>query len=153
MKKLGYRCECVSEWIKEEIFSGNFNITQDQIYIFAKQHRKQFILRDKGLDFIITDSPLLLSSFYGEKYSTTSPILNQLIFQEFYKFNNVNFLLKRTVPFDTLGRVESEEQSDQDYKNLISFLNKNNVRYNDILEAEKTNQILKILTTLGCINV
>ena len=80
-------------------------------------------------------------------------MLNQLIFQEFYKFNNINFLLKRTVPFDTLGRVESEEQSDQDYKNLISFLNKNNVRYNDILEAEKTNQIIKILTTLGCINV
>jgi hypothetical protein len=80
-------------------------------------------------------------------------VLNQLIFQEFYKFNNINFLLKRTVPFDTLGRVESEEQSDQDYKNLISFLNKNNVRYNDILEAEKTNQIIKILTNLGCINV
>ncbi len=80
-------------------------------------------------------------------------MLNQLIFQEFYKFNNINFLLKRTVPFDTLGRVESEEQSDQDYKNLISFLNKNNVRYNDILEAEKTNQIIKILTNLGCINV
>mgnify|MGYP003608577428 FL=1 len=80
-------------------------------------------------------------------------MLNQLIFQEFYKFNNINFLLKRTVPFDTLGRVESEEQSDQDYKNLISFLNKNNVRYNDILEAEKTNQIIKILTNLLCINV
>ena len=80
-------------------------------------------------------------------------MLNQLIFQEFYKFNNINFLLKRTVPFDTLGRVESEEQSDQDYKNLISFLYKNNVRYNDILEAEKTNQIIKILTNLGCINV
>ena len=80
-------------------------------------------------------------------------MLNQLIFQEFYKFNNINFLLKRTVPFDTLGRVESEEQSDQDYKNLINFLNKNNVRYNDILESEKTNQIIKILTNLGCTNV
>lgn len=79
--------------------------------------------------------------------------MNQLIFQEFYKFNNVNFLLKRTVPFDTLGRVESAEQSDQDYKNLINFLDKNKVRYNDILEPEKTTQILKILTTLGCINV
>lgn len=101
----------------------------------------------------MTDSPILLSSFYGEKYDTTSPVLNQLIFQEFYKFNNINFLLKRTVPFDTFGRMESEEQSDQDHRNLTNFLNKNYVRYTDILEAEKTTQIIKILNNLGCINV
>lgn len=151
LKKLGYKCECISEWIKEEIYSGNFNITQDQIYIFAKQHRKQFILKDKGLDFIITDSPLLLSSFYGKKYNTTSPILNQLIFQEFYNFKNINFLLKRTVPFETLGRMETEQQSDQDYQTMIKFLSQKNIKYFDIEESEKTNQIINILLNLGCI--
>ena len=145
LKKLGYKCECVSEWIKEEIYSGNFNITQDQIYIFAKQHRKQFILKDKGLDFIVTDSPLLLSGFYGIKYNTTDKLMETVIFNEFHKFSNLNFLLKRTIPFDPTFRLESQQQSDTDYVNMQNFLEINSVEYLDIDESEKTQQILKLL--------
>lgn len=149
LKKLGYKCEIASEWVKEEVFAGNFNTLQNQLYIFANQHRKQFILNDKELDFIICDSPLLLSSFYGNKYKTSSPALNQLVFQEFHSFKNLNFLLKRTVPFETLGRMESEEQSDEDYANLTDFLKNHNIVYFDVTEEEKTIQILKYMKNLG----
>ena len=50
-------------------------------------------------------------------------------------------------------RLQGLLQPLKENEKFISFLNKNNVRYNDILEAEKTNQIIKILTNLGCINV
>ena len=71
-----------------------------------------------------------------------------LIFQEFYTFNNVNFLLKRTVPFDTFGRYETEEQSDQDYVSLSNFLKDKNVLFSEVNESEKTVQIINILKTL-----
>lgn len=152
LKLLGYRVENITEWIKEEIFAENFNVVKDQIYIFAKQRRKQFTLQNKQLDFIVTDCPLLLSSFYGHKYKTTDPMLDNLIYQEFNKFNNINFFLKRTVPFETFGRVETEQQSDLDSINMHQLLLDNNVTLIDINESEKTEQIIKKLTLLGYIN-
>lgn len=145
LKILGYKVENVTEWIKEKIFAEDFSVVKDQIYIFAKQRRKQFILQNKELDFIITDSPLLLSQFYGEKYNTTDPLFKEVIFNEFYKFNNLNFFLKRTNPFDPFGRMETEEQSDLDSINMLNFLKFNKIDYNLIDEKEKTEQIIKIL--------
>lgn len=151
LKILGYKVENITEWIKEEIFAENFNVTKDQVYIFAKQRRKQFILQDKSLDFIVTDCPLPLSSFYGHKYKTINPLLDELIFSEFNKFNNLNFFLKRTVPFEKEGRIETEEQSNLDSTNMKTLLSEKGVDYIDIEDSEKTIQILKILNILGYI--
>ena len=145
LKMRGYKVELVTEWIKEKIFSEDFSVMKDQLYIFAKQRRKQFILQDKNLDFIITDSPLILSSFYGRKYNTIDSLIESVIFNEFSKFDNLNFLLKRTHPFDPVGRMETEQQSDTDYVNMQNFLEANSVEYLDIDESEKTQQILKLL--------
>lgn len=151
LKLLGYKVENITEWIKEEIFAENYKVTKDQIYIFAKQRRKQFILQDKQLDFVVTDCPLPLSSFYGHKYGTTNPMLDDLIYSEFNKFSNLNFFLKRTVPFETLGRIETEEQSDQDSINMKKLLTDKGVDIIDIDQSEKTVQILEILKNLGYI--
>ena len=145
LKLKAYKVEVVTEWIKEKIFANDLSVVKDQLYIFAKQRRKQFILQDKGLDFIVTDSPLLLSGFYGIKYNTTDKLMETVIFNEFHKFSNLNFLLKRTIPFDPTFRLESQQQSDTDYVNMQNFLEINSVEYLDIDESEKTQQILKLL--------
>ena len=54
-------------------------------------------------------------------------------------------MLERSVAFDPMGRLETEQQSDYDHVLLINFLKKYNVEYGYINESEKTNQILKIL--------
>lgn len=145
LKLKGYKVEAISEWIKEKIFANDLGVVKDQLYIFAKQRRKQFVLQDKGLDFIVTDSPLLLSSFYGNKYQTSDKTMLDLFYNEFNKFENINFLLKRTVPFDPNFRFENQEQSDSDYLLMKSFLEENQIQYLDIDESEKTQQILKLL--------
>lgn len=144
LKMQGYKVELVTEWIKEKIFSEDFSVMKDQLYIFAKQRRKQFILQDKGLDFIITDSPLVLSSFYGRKYNTIDSLIESVIFNEFSKFNNLNFFLKRTHPFDPVGRVETEKQSDEDSRIMYDFL-RTHVDFETIDQPEKADQILKLL--------
>lgn len=90
-----------------------------------------------------------LARSIGEKYNTTSPALENLILQEFYSFNNLNLLLKRTVPFDTLGRMETEKQSDEDYVKMRNFLLSKNILFSDVQETEKTLQILNIMKNLG----
>ena len=153
LKILGYKVENITEWVKEEIFAENFSIVKDQIYIFGKQRRKQLILEDKGLDFIVTDCPLILSYYYGFKYNTSDQHLDALIFKEFNRFDNVNFFLKRTVPFETLGRMETEEQSDSDSIEMEKLFISKGVDLTLIEESDKTQQILKKLNNLGYINV
>ena len=145
LKLLGYKVEYVSEWVKEKIFSEELSIVKDQLFIFANQRRKQIILQDKKLDFIVTDSPLLLSQFYGEKYGTTDSLIKTVIVNEYSKFNNLNFFLQRTIPFDPIGRLENETQSDQDSKDMLVFLDIYDSNYTIIDESEKTEQIIKLL--------
>lgn len=145
LKIAGYKVEYVSEWIKEKIFAEDFNVVKDQLYIFAKQRRKQIILQNKGLDFIVTDSPLLLSQFYGEKYNTTDALIKTVIFNEYSRFDNLNFLLKRTIPFDITGRLETEEQSNHDSIVMREFLDIHNIEYQYVETHEKTEQIIKLL--------
>lgn len=53
------------------------------------------------------------------------------------------------MPFDTLGRMETEKQSDEDYVKMRNFLLSKNILFSDVQETEKTLQILNIMKNLG----
>ena len=67
LKRLDINCEEVYETAKKFTWSERHIELKCQPYIFGKQLRDIEVLKNK-VDFIITDSPLLLSKFYGEKY-------------------------------------------------------------------------------------
>ena len=72
LKKRGVKAELITEFAKDLVFSKcEHLLLQNQIFIFAEQHRRMEILKDSGLQYLITDSPLILSSYYGNKYKTT----------------------------------------------------------------------------------
>lgn len=68
LKKLNYNCEMNREYIKDWVWEKREVLPGDQVYITAKQARKEIIYMRQNLDFIITDSPLALTSFYGDIY-------------------------------------------------------------------------------------
>lgn len=148
LKKRGVKVEYVNEHAKDLVFAGCSHLLTNQIQVFAEQYTKMLVRMDKGLDFLVTDSPLILAAFYGEKYKSSSKELDELIFSEFNKFDNINFFLNRTVTFDPVGRVQNEEESDADSKLLKGFLIRNNV----LAEEHNSNDALaghlayKILT-------
>lgn len=80
------------------------------------------ILNDSKLEYLITDSPTLLSLYYGNKYNTSSIELNALILKEFNSYTNINIFLNRCVDFDSFGRVQTQEESDQDSLDLKAML-------------------------------
>ena len=106
MKNLDYKVELVQEYAKDMTYEKRTNILEDQLYIFAKQARRLERLRG-SVDYVITDSPLLL----GLVYNTKSILLNNLIEETFNSYNNKNFLLKRLKKYQQYGRNQTEESA------------------------------------------
>ena len=67
MKIAGYNVELTDEFAKECVWEGNIPMLADQLWVLGHQHRKILRLSDK-VDYIITDSPVLLSPIYRERY-------------------------------------------------------------------------------------
>jgi len=114
MKKENYNVEFVTEYAKELTYEGRYNVLdQDQLYVFAKQHRKILRLKNK-VDFIISDSPLLLSSVYSElnPYNIHDhSIFEKLVFNINDQYGNIDILLLRNEKFEYKqeGRYQDEE--------------------------------------------
>lgn len=119
----GYKVEYVNEYAKDLVNEGSLHKLKHQLYVFSKQLKRMEVLADKSLDFIVTDSPLILSYFYGEKYGTSGPFLKEVVTSYHNSFTNFNIFLNRVAPYDPLLRVQTEEESDEDSKQLHSFVN------------------------------
>lgn len=138
MKKLGIKCELVCEYTKEKVWEESFNTLNDEIYLFAKQLHKQWRLKGK-VDFIITDHCLLNSIIFNKEKSES---FKNLIFDEFNKFDNINFFITREKNYETAGRIETYEESiklDQQFKDLF---NENNIKYQEISYNSAVDDIL-----------
>jgi len=115
MKSNRHSVEYVSEYAKELTYEDRLNVLEeDQLYIFAKQHRKMFRLRNK-VDYMICDSPLLLSTIYA---SIMTEFYNEEAFKKLIVSTNNNypsvdiFLLRNLeYEFETKGRNQNEEES------------------------------------------
>lgn len=131
LKMLDVNCELATEYAKDLVWGERYVTFNDQIYLFAKQYHKLFNLIGK-VDVIINDSSLLLTPIYDKEERKS---LKQLVFDEYYKMNNLNILLKREKKFVQTGRINDEEESkgiDIKIKNLLlennfQFLETNNI--------------------------
>jgi len=116
MKRSDYNVELVTEYAKELTYDERFKILEeDQLYIFAKQHRRILRLKDQ-VDFIITDSPLILSIVYAGL--NLSNIFNGKIFQELVldvnnTYKNINILLERNEDYEYKqeGRYQNKTEA------------------------------------------
>lgn len=112
MKIAGYNVELTDEFAKECVWEGNIPMLADQLWVLGHQHRKILRLADK-VDYIITDSPVLLSPIYRERYGKPlySDIIDDMALEcySLYK-NNVNFMLTRPDTFEQNGRAQDEEE-------------------------------------------
>ena len=138
MKKDGIRCEIANEWIKEKVYEENSYVLGDQMYVFAKQRKKLVQLMGK-VEYIITDSPLLLSVIYGDK----SGIFNSLVVEEFNKFVNLNFLIVRDHQYQMHGRMQDEGQAQDISQMIASILNYKQIEYKDISSRNSAEEIYK----------
>jgi nicotinamide riboside kinase len=153
MKQRGYNVELVREFVKKWAWDGRKIGEYDQIYLFGKQAFSEFSLYGK-VDWIVTDSPVILSAFY-DSYYTKDCVIHDSVFKFLDKaqrngIKHHNFLLKRFKKYDPRGRYESEEQIKDVDNSLVSFLDANNVKYTPIeaIDNERTSAILNHLFSM-----
>lgn len=108
MKVADYDVELINEYAKDVAWEGRKDLLRDQLYLMAQQNRKLERLRGK-VDYVISDSPLLLTLAYAPDlyYSSFAPLVKEI----WDSYDNDNHLIIRTHPYKQAGRVHSEEQS------------------------------------------
>jgi len=111
MKLENIKVELVTEYAKELTYEGHKNILSDQLYVTAEQNRR--LQRLKGqVDWVITDSPLLLGRVYAQYYKYDYRELYLSFVEDlFNSYHNENFFITRVKPYKTFGRNETEEQA------------------------------------------
>ena len=139
MKAQGYSVELVNEFAKECVWEGNVPMLKDQLWVLAHQHRKLVRLRDK-VDYIITDSPVLLSIVYRNVYDGPmyTEVMDHLALECYHLYDNINIVLKRRDQFDAVGRAQDRAHSEQIDKDILDVLNANNFAYTALHVTENT---------------
>lgn len=135
LKKLGIECDNPYEFPKQVAWESNDSQISDQLFIFANQHRG--IVRSFGkVDFIILDSPILLSLAYKDGYnkeypaSLYGPSFDKMVTDVFSKYENINFFLKRPEKeFQQTGRFQTYDESLEFDEKIKYYLDINGFPY------------------------
>ncbi len=137
--------EVANEYAKDLVWNNQLDILhEDQLYVFAHQHRRIYRLVDK-VDYIIADCPLLMCIPYiAEGFYTT---LEPLIVEAWNNFDNQSFVLNRPKGFkyESGGRYQNEEGSIEKHNQIVAVLNKYNVPYTEFNVNTAVTNILAML--------
>ena len=101
-----------------------------QEYIFAKQLARMRRLIGK-VDYIITDSPLLLGNIYMPD-NFEMPSLCHVIWEAHEMFENYNFFIERKKDYDPSGRLQTESEAIAIDEEIKAFLARSGESYSDV---------------------
>lgn len=109
MKKHWIQAEYVQEFAKELVWADSSHMLSEQNYIFAEQEHRLNRLRSK-VEVAVSDSPLLLSSFYAPPAYPDS--FHQSVFDFFHSYDNLNIFVERSHEYMLDGRIQNEREAD-----------------------------------------
>lgn len=140
LKMNGYNAEMNREYVKDWAWEKRQIKQGDQSYFFAKQSRKERLYINNELDFIVTDSPLILTHFYGLKYDTYEQKYNtslmmlknhhEFCIENGYKVDH--FFVKRAKNYNPSGRFQDEDTAKQYDGEIKKFLDDLGIKYNTV---------------------
>lgn len=141
LKQDGINAELVTEYAKDKVWESSFGVLGNQVYVLGKQYHRMYRLLNKT-DVIITDSPLLMSLYYGRNNGSS---FNNLVLELYRSMSNIDIFLKRVKKYVPVGRMQNEEEAKQIDVELLGLLTGNNVTTFKIeANKEAANKILEI---------
>lgn len=141
LKLKGKEVDLAHEWIKEKLYEGTTYPFHDQLYTYAKQNKKLNQLNNK-VDFIVTDSPSVQCVAYVEK---EPDIYRQMALDYFNQYDNLNFFIERTHPYQPSGRNQTEEQAAVVGDKIRNMLDDLKIPYTVLPANEALDRIMEIL--------
>lgn len=116
MKQRNISCELVREYVKDWAWENRRIEPLAQAHVFGEQSYRESRLYGK-VEYIITDSPLILCGFYQGLISEYGNYITDLARQfmeeanELYGVTYHSFTLERRKPYDPAGRYETANQA------------------------------------------
>jgi hypothetical protein len=117
LKHEGKNVELVREYIKSWAWEKREINHYDQFYFFGKQSRQESMLYGK-VDYIVTDCPVMMGSYYGSIYcpetvATGVKLATQAFYSQAAQDGNQHYhvFLNRTKAYNPAGRFQTEEQA------------------------------------------
>jgi hypothetical protein len=153
LKKANKSVELVQEYVKEWAWEDRHIKPFDQIYFFGKQVRKESMLFGK-VDYIITDSPVLLGLCYVRKccdpeiaYGLAETAKAFYAVSPRHNVQHIHVLLNRSGSFSKNGRFHSLEESKQIDVDIEDLLNEFGFKYIETSHNEEDlNSIFDVIT-------
>ena len=126
MKLDGYNVELVTEAAKDHVWDESFFVLENQLLITAQQNHRLRRLVDK-VDYVITDSPLLLGALYATKEFDTG-WYREFIEHLYEMYDNIEIKLNRVKPYTSVGRLQTEDEAIKiDFIITDMLLSRNNI--------------------------
>ena len=117
MKMAGLKVELVTEYAKDLTYAANFKTLGVQTHVFGEQLRRMRMVED-SVDYIVTDSPLLLSLAYGKQTDT----FKDYVYSEYTSFNNNDVFVSRPLTYMQYGRTQTITEAidkDDEIRNIL----------------------------------
>lgn len=142
LKMMGYNAEIVPEYAKQLVWTGEFEMLNNQYHVSYYQNKLISALTGKT-DLIVTDGCLLHGLVYNminpdntsDKDKTKAAILNW-----FDGFKNINILLERNpdLTYQQEGRIQTPDEA-LHVDNLLKYqLFDNKIEYKSFTSGEDT---------------
>ena len=150
MKLAKKNVELVNEWVKKWAWEGKKINEYDQVYISAKQIKSESLLYGK-VDYIISDSPIILGAIYEDYYTGLSNINNWIQYHLLTASNNnivhKYYYLNRTKEYNPNGRWQTEEEANKIDLAIKKYLDTNSIDY-DIINISDEFKVDNIINKL-----
>ena len=142
LKKAGYGAEYVQEYAKELVYDKNMEMldgsAKNQFEILKEQTRRVDRLYDQ-VDFIVTDSPILLNEIYNKELT---PEYRDIVGKIQNSYSNFSFFIERDVSnFEEEGRIHNLTESIEKDNEIKDMLQKNEIKYKTY-NHENVNEIV-----------
>ena len=161
MKKSGYNVQLLTQYAKDCVYQDRLFTVKDQLYLLSKQNHKLLTYQNKHVEYVITDSPLLLCGIYCYISNTNHlPIkeFKELAYAINKSYTNINFFVERgnDIQYQNNGRFQNSEEAKKIKKQLLNYLNNElKEEYQIILNTKNIsiNNILKRIKELNNDNI
>lgn len=131
-------CELVQEYAKQLVWTEQFDELANQYHVSMTQYKWIKALEGK-VDYLICDSPLLLGLFYNKHYPNNVSNIDKteaMILEKMKEFDNIYIYLERgDYPYETHGRIHSEQESREIDLQLKQLMDKLNIPYKSFLSS------------------
>jgi hypothetical protein len=142
LKQQRVNAEIILEWAKMLTWEKRHSVLRlGQPYILGKTLFDMRVLEEAGVDVLVMDSPILLGATYDAlNQHPTSDLFLPMVADIHARFDNINFMLRRTFAYEAEGRNQNADGSEAIDRALRAVLDRFSLPFMSIDSDDATGE-------------